>query len=269
MTAPVSATANCTVANYGSTYRCSGIPGAAASIARAMLAPLAAMAMLLPAVGHAADDYLESEKAFRFSARMIDKATAEVRYEIAPGYYMYREQFVFKAQRAQLGTPAIPRGKVKFDETFAKNVESYRDSGAIRIPVEASGPFTLEASAQGCADAGLCYSPMASSERLDPSDVPAVGDAATLAASDSEMGRIEATLQSGKLLGLGLAFTPCVLPMMPILSSIIVSERATGSRSRGLALSASYSLGMTIVYTLLGVAAGLAGEGLAAALQNP
>jgi thiol:disulfide interchange protein DsbD len=278
MTVTMTATANHTAADNASTGRGGGIPGSAAWIARAMLALLAAMAMQFPAMVHAADDYLEPEKAFRFSARMIDKATAEVRYEIAPGYYMYREQFVFKVRGAQLGKPDIPPGKVKFDETFAKNVESYRDSVAIRIPVEASGPFTLEASAQGCADAGLCYSPMASSEQLDPADAPAGGAAATLAAPDSEMGRIEAALQSGKLLailplflllGLGLAFTPCVLPLMPILSSIIVGERATGSRSRGLALSASYSLGMAIVYTLLGVAAGLAGEGLAAALQNP
>ena len=96
------------------TGRRGGFAGAA-WIARAMLSLLAAMAMLFPAVVHAADDYLEPEKAFRFSARMIDKATAEVRYEIAPGYYMYREQFVFKAQGAQLGKPAIPPGKLKFD----------------------------------------------------------------------------------------------------------------------------------------------------------
>ena len=261
-----------------------GIARPAAWIARAMLALLATMAMLFPAFGHAADEYLKPEQAFRFSARMIDAANVEVRYEIAPGYYMYREQFAFKARDAQLGTPAIPPGKVKYDETFAKNVESYRGSVAIRIAVQASGPFTLEATAQGCADAGLCYSPMTSSARLDPADAPAGGAAATGAAppsgaaSDSEMGRIEAALHSGKLLailplflllGLGLAFTPCVLPMMPILSSIIVGEREPRSRSRGLALSASYSLGMAIVYTLLGVAAGLAGEGLAAALQNP
>jgi thiol:disulfide interchange protein DsbD len=84
---------------------------------------------------------------------------------------------------------------------------------------------------------------------------------------------LEAALKSGKLLvilplfallGLGLSFTPCVLPMVPILSSIIVGEGAQSSRSRGLLLSATYSLGMAIVYTALGVAAGLAGEGLAA-----
>ena len=256
----------------------------AAWIARVLLAPLAIMAMLLPAISQAAGEYLDPEQAFRFSARMVDQATVEVRYDIAPGYYMYREKFAFKAGGAQLQSPAFPPGKIKYDETFAKDVESYRSSVTIRVPVQASAPFTLEASSQGCADAGLCYSPMTSTARLDPADAPAASAAATgaaptaTAAPDSEMGRIEAALHSGKLLaimplflllGLGLAFTPCVLPMMPILSSIIVGERESGSRGRGLALSASYSLGMAIVYTMLGVAAGLAGEGLAAALQNP
>jgi thiol:disulfide interchange protein DsbD len=92
------------------------------------------------------------------------------------------------------------------------------------------------------------------------------------------LGRIESALKSGQLLviaplfllwGLGLAFTPCVLPMVPILSSIIVGEGAASSRSRGLILSIAYSLGMAIVYTGLGVAAGLVGEGLGAALQKP
>ncbi|MGZ8319254.1 MAG: protein-disulfide reductase DsbD [Telluria sp.] len=256
----------------------------AAWIARVLLAPLAIMAMLFPATGMAASDYLDPEQAFRFSARMVDQATVEVRYEIAPGYYMYREKFAFKAGGAQLQSPAFPPGKIKYDETFAKDVESYRNSVTIRIPVQASAAFTLESTAQGCADAGLCYSPMTSTARLDPADAPAASAAATgaappaTAAPDSEMGRIEAALHGGKLLaimplflllGLGLAFTPCVLPMMPILSSIIVGERESGSRGRGLALSASYSLGMAIVCTMLGVAAGLAGEGLAAALQNP
>ncbi len=242
---------------------------------RALLALLAMMAMLFGPAGYAAETYLEPEQAFSFSARMIDKTNVEVRYDIAPGYYMYRERFAFKARDARLGAPAIPPGKVKFDETFAKNVETYRGSVAIRMTVDAASPFVLEATAQGCADAGLCYSPMSSSAPLDPAGAAA---AAVTVAPDSDMGRIEAALHSGKLLailplflllGLGLAFTPCVLPMMPILSSIIVGERRPGERSRGLALSASYSLGMAIVYTLLGVAAGLAGEGLAAALQNP
>uniref|UniRef100_UPI001F3CEF2C protein-disulfide reductase DsbD n=1 Tax=Rugamonas aquatica TaxID=2743357 RepID=UPI001F3CEF2C len=107
---------------------------------------------------------------------------------------------------------------------------------------------------------------------------PLAAPVAAAAAPADDAGRLAAALKSGKLLvilplfallGLGLSFTPCVLPMVPILSSIIVGEGERSSRGRGLLLSATYSLGMAIVYTILGVAAGLAGEGLAAALQNP
>ncbi len=106
----------------------------------------------------------------------------------------------------------------------------------------------------------------------------ASGNAVTPDSADSESGRIESSLKGGKLLvimplflllGLGLAFTPCVLPMVPILSSIIVGEGTKASRRRGFLLSVTYALGMALVYTALGVAAGLAGEGLAATLQNP
>jgi len=246
---------------------------------------LAAVALLAGTFAQAADNYLEPEAAFKFSARMLDAKTAEVSYAIADGYYMYRERFAFKADGARLGTPLIPKGKIHFDETFQKNVETYRNAVAIRVPVDAAGPFMLTATGQGCADQGLCYPPMQSSIKLDPAIVSAstavssgTTDAAPAAPPDAETGRIEASLNSGKLLaivplflllGLGLAFTPCVLPMVPILSSIIVGDRAGAARGRGLLLSAIYSLGMAIVYTMLGVAAGLAGEGLAAALQNP
>jgi len=258
--------------------------------------------LLLAPLARAADDFLDPEAAFKFSARMLDAKTAEVSYAIAPGYYMYRERFHFNAEGAKLGTPAIPAGKIKFDDTFQKEVETYHDSVTIRIPVEAAGPFTLTVTGQGCADKGLCYPPMESTAKLTPAAVtagtsasapPAAASASASAlqskqakqsaqpaqaAPDSEMGKIEASLNSGRLLvilplflllGLGLAFTPCVLPMVPILSSIIVGDKNTSSRGRGLLLSVVYAFGMAIVYTIFGVAAGLAGEGLAAALQNP
>ncbi len=252
---------------------------------------VAVIACVIAPLSHAGDNFLEPEKAFRFSARMLDARTAEVTYDIADGYYMYHERFAFKADGAKLGQALIPKGKVKFDETFQKDVETHRKSVAITIPVEATGNFTLMATGQGCADQGLCYPPMESRATLSPvavggaltADLPggarttALGSAPASSA-DPEMGRIEASLRSGKLmailplfllLGLGLAFTPCVLPMVPILSSIIVGEGTHVSRGRGFTLSASYSLGMALVYTALGVAAGLVGEGLAAALQNP
>lgn len=252
-------------------------------IGRLAIFLLAAIALVLTPLVLADDHYLAPEVAFKFSARVIDAKTVEVNYLIADGYYMYRERFAFKADGARLGKEVIPPGKVKFDETFQKNVETYRGAVTISIPVEAYGPFTLTAVAQGCADAGLCYPPMESMlELTSVSDGKAnavITDAAV--ASDrlvgTETGRIEASLISGKLivivplfllLGLGLAFTPCVLPMVPILSAIIVGDGAGCSRGRSLLLSVAYALGMALVYTILGIAAGLAGEGLAASLQN-
>ncbi|WP_246860593.1 protein-disulfide reductase DsbD [Noviherbaspirillum sp. UKPF54] len=241
-------------------------------------------ALLSAPLSHAADDFLEPEKAFQFSAKMIDARTAEVTYKIADGYYMYRERFAFKAEGGKLGEPVIPPGKVKFDDTFQKNVEIYHREVTIRVPVEAEGSFTLTATGQGCADKGLCYAPMESQATLSTNgvgQVAAASGAVAAAAGDSqdtEMGRIEAALKSGRLvailplfllLGVGLSLTPCVLPMVPILSSIIVGEGSQVSRGRGLALSVAYSLGMALIYTALGVAAGLVGEGLAATLQNP
>jgi thiol:disulfide interchange protein DsbD len=285
---------------------------------------LVAFALVLVAVlqpAHAEDDFLPPEQAFRFSARPHDAKSVEVTFAIAPGYYLYREQFKFAATGATLGAPVIPAGKVKFDETFQKNVETYRNAISIVVPVEQAGAeFRLVVTSQGCADAGLCYPPMqsaaavaltgfggAGTARVDSSggDVtPAASTAAGAlapsnaapAAAPSESPGIEAVLRGGAfwsivgaffVAGLLLSLTPCVLPMLPIVSSIIVGQAGSApgpklagaggpsdvpsggvSRSRGFALAASYSFGMAVVYTAFGVFAGLAGEGLAAALQN-
>ncbi|HEY0488828.1 MAG TPA: protein-disulfide reductase DsbD [Telluria sp.] len=241
------------------------------------------------ATARAEEEFLDPSVAFKFSARMADPQTIAVTYEIADKYYMYREKFAFTATGATLGTPQMPAGKVKYDETFQKDVETYRNLVTITIPVQASGAFTLNATSQGCADAGLCYSPQEATVRLagsgggSPVSLPGLAAPVALApaegpAPQSELSGIASVLGGGKLLvilpafmllGLGLAFTPCVLPMVPILSSIIVGEGAQAKRSRGFILSVAYSLGMAVVYTGLGVAAGLVGEGLAATLQNP
>ncbi|MDF3035490.1 MAG: protein-disulfide reductase [Paucimonas sp.] len=237
-----------------------------------------------------AEDFLEPQVAFQFSARMADPKTVEVAYRIAEGYYMYREPFAFLAEGAVLGKAVLPAGKIKFDETFNKDVETYRHLIVIRMPVDAAGPFTLKATSQGCADKGLCYAPMESTARLDPGTAalsaapPLVSSTVDQGSSvvdgqdNSETGRLGRYLKEGNLLmivpvfmllGLGLAFTPCVLPLVPILSFIIVGEGQGVSRMRAFLLSLSYSLGMAVVYTALGIAAGLIGEGLSAQLQNP
>ncbi|GAA7768530.1 MULTISPECIES: protein-disulfide reductase DsbD [Cupriavidus] len=260
-------------------------------------------------VAHAAteDDFLPPEQAFRFAARQVDQKTVEVRFDVADGYYLYRERFSFAAQPAdvKLGKPEMPAGKVHFDETFGKDMETYRGAVVIKVPVEqapADGRWSLVVTSQGCADKGLCYPPMESIYKVGGSVLgnlfgdrgaaaqstpEAQAPAAVLPAPDraaptrsskvvDDTDRIANALASRNLaligalffgLGILLTFTPCVLPMVPILSSIVVGEHVT--RGRAFLVSLSYVLGMAVVYTTVGVAAGLAGEGLAAALQTP
>ncbi len=250
----------------------------------------AMMALLLSWLQPAmAEDFLDPEVAFKVNAVMLEPGVAEVTFTIADGYYLYRERLKFSSEQAKLGEPVLPKGKVKFDETFNKEVETYREKLVVRIPVQADKDFVLKVARQGCADLGLCYPPMesefplsvsastnAASANVAAGSAPSKAGAA--AATDNESSSISAALKSGKLvvilplffiLGLGLSLTPCVLPMVPILSFIIVGEGAGVSRMRGFLLSLAYVLGMSLVYTGMGVAAGLAGEGLAATLQNP
>ena len=196
----------------------------------------------------------------------------------------------------------IPAGKIEFDSNFNKNVEVLQGSLLIRVPVQPTGrDFRLRVAYQGCADKGLCYPPQTAFVDADARDgqllraqwrgedaapvtvsdavaVTAVTPVAPVAAPVSQTAKVESALKSGSLLtiagvflvaGLLLAFTPCVLPMVPILSSIIVGQGAPVSRWRGFSMALVYSLGMALVYTAFGVVAGLLGEGLAAALQNP
>ncbi|MBP0599122.1 protein-disulfide reductase DsbD [Herbaspirillum sp. LeCh32-8] len=251
-----------------------------------LLLPLAAV---LAPPAHAADDYLAPEQAFQLSARMLDAGTLELSYKIADGYYMYRDRFHFSAEGATLGEPQFPHGVTKYDENFQKEVETYHQAVAVRVPVSgAAGNFTVHAVSQGCADKGLCYPPMTLTLSMSSQAAGIVvkgvsGDAAAQgAAGGSDLDGIAAVLKSGRLwsilslffiLGVGLSFTPCVLPMVPILSSIIVGQQgganASGARARSFLLSVDYAIGMALVYTALGVAAGMLGEGLSAYLQNP
>ena len=254
------------------------------------LARLAAALWLLAcAPAWSAQEFLPPEQAFVVSARMLAADRAEVLVRIVPGYYAYREPLRFSATGATLGAAEIPPGKVKFDQNFQKNVETFRDDLRISVAIaRADGPFTLSVVSQGCADAGLCYPPMTSALRLDPAVlstvsgiaalVPGQADGAREAAGGFDGALVDRVLRSGRLwqvlgvffgLGLLLSLTPCVLPMLPILSSLIVGVEQKPTRWRGLGLAGAYSLGMALVYTALGLAAGLAGEGFAAALQTP
>jgi len=402
-----------------------------------------------------AEEFLDPEAAFKFSARALDAKTLEARWQIADGYYMYRNKFKFEVAGGTLGTPNLPAGKVKEDENFGE-VETYRKDVRIVLPIQrtpGTTAITLKSTAQGCADAGLCYTPQTTSVSIKlpalvaaavaapapitpppsaavpaasaapaasalaglrslggmemPKVLPpdeaflvaaAMGDAQTVkldytltpdtylyrdklafvvkspadvkvanvntptgeakndpnfdtpmevyhhhfsatltlsralaageklvleatwqgcneavgicyppinrdftlatatgataapvavasapavpaeAASESDTSKIERVLKGGSFwavvatffgFGLLLALTPCVFPMIPILSGIIAGQNKQLTKGSGFLLSLAYVLGMAITYALAGVGAALSGTLLSNALQNP
>jgi thiol:disulfide interchange protein DsbD len=239
-----------------------------------LLLPLIAC-LALPAW---AAEPLDPEQAYRYSVRAIDDHTVEARWDITDGYYMYREKFRFTAEPAtvKLGDPVFPAGHVKNDEFFGK-VETYRDSVAIRIPVEAGGAttFTLKAVSQGCWDEGICYPPTPQQAMADLTKIEAATPIATAAplpsaaaapaAEGDESSKISQLLKNGSFwliiasffgFGLLLSFTPCVFPMVPILSGIIVNHGHAVTHARAFWLSLAYVMGMAVTYAAVGVAAG-------------
>ena len=254
------------------------------SLLRALLL-LCALLLSLPAfaqlkLGGSTDNLLEPEKAFRFSARALDAGAVEVRFDIADGYYLYRERLRFAAEgnpAVRLGAPELPKGEKHKDEFFGES-ETYRKSLRVRIPVEGSGAFDLKVVSQGCADVGVCYVPMESRARLVLASAGARETQPgfspfSVSANDMEVARLfegNFGLVIASFLGFGLllAFTPCVLPMIPILSGIIAGEGGRLSKVRAFSLSLAYVLGMAVTYAIAGVAAAYSGTLLAAALQN-
>ena len=247
-----------------------------------------ALLLLLATLAHA-EEFLDPALAFQPTARAVDGQHIEVRFAIAKGYYLYRDKFRFAAEPATiaLGAPALPPGKEKRDDTFG-TVEVYYHAVTVVLPVErnSSGPLTLtlNITSQGCADAGICYPPQQQRLSLqlpDPATEPIIAAPAGQDAGADESGRIAQLFRNsgfwllvGSFFGFGLllSLTPCVFPMIPILSSIIVGSGRDGhgvSHARGFSLSLAYVLGMAITYAAAGVAAGLTGTLLATALQNP
>jgi len=246
---------------------------------------------LLCALAGAAE-LLPPAQAFRPSAVAVDGQTVEVRFDIADGYYLYRDKFRFSVQpdTVRLGPPVFPQGKGKMDDTFGQ-VEVYYREVAIRLPVErnSSGtlPLVLQVTSQGCADLGVCYPPQKQTVSVelfdspDPSAVPVAppGVEATDTGGD-ESGRIAAMLANASSwwvvasffgFGLLLSLTPCTFPMLPILSGIILGAGRGGrpvSRGRAFALSLVYVLGMAVTHAAAGVAAGLTGTLISNVLQN-
>jgi thioredoxin:protein disulfide reductase len=246
-----------------------------------------------PLAAATSSELLEPEQAFKLAVGMFDPRTVEVQFQIANGYYMYRDKFGFAvaAGDGKLGAAEFPPGEIKKDEFFG-TVETYRKQLAIRLPLDRNAT-ALDVTSQGCADVGVCYPPLTQRVELRASgwsQPRAAGLAPPLSGARlagrevqsapaivSDEVRFEQALTSGNLFltlaiffgaGILLAFTPCVLPMIPILSGIIVGEGSDIGKARAFVLSAAYVIGMATTYTLIGVIAALSGSLVSAALQN-
>lgn len=235
-------------------------------------------------LGQEEEEFLHPDEAFMFRAYPNDDAgTITAEWVIADGYYLYKEQFQFEVvgdASVTLGEPQFPEGKIHTDEFFGEQ-EVYYQQVAVTVPVqgEAGTAFELRVRYQGCADAGLCYPPQFKTVNLEvPEGDAATADGASSANTNlSEQDQLARLITTGNIawvmlafigFGLLLTFTPCVLPMVPILSSIIVGQENMTTR-KAFVLSVVYVLAMALTYTIAGVLAGLFGANLQAMFQNP
>jgi thioredoxin:protein disulfide reductase len=224
-----------------------------------------------------ADEFLPVDEAFRLAATADGPDRVRLTWQIAEGYYLYRSKLQASATgtTVQTGRLNLPAGKSKTDEYFGTQEVYYQELVAT-LPVARSAastePVALEVTYQGCADAGLCYPP---ETRQMSVVLPAGGSTGGFV---SEQDRLAALIRDGSLplvlvtffgLGLLLAFTPCVLPMVPILSGIIAGQGPHVTTARAFLLSATYVLGMACTYTIAGALFAAAGQQVQAVFQQP
>jgi len=267
--------------------------------------PLVTVLLIVISNAFAAPEFLPPEKAFQAEATWVTN-TNDVELEIFPakGYYIYQESLHFKMgsepNKLELVKVSLPAGIEKFDETFQKRMQVYKQAFLLTLDkkAEIGKPLYLEMELQGCAEAGICYPPMTLKFLLAGPGVKAgpipevLGEAGASNTIKKEfslmdvwrerddvnaISRFLGNTPTGYLfiaffiLGLALAFTPCVLPMLPILSSIVFGTQGKQSINKGRAslLAAAYVLGMACVYALAGVLMAALGGSVQRALQSP
>ncbi len=266
---------------------------------------LIALLVLLSTQVFAAQDFLPPEKAFRVEATWLDNSNQiEVEFIPAKGYYIYQESLKFdvgtEASKLYKISPVLPLGIEKFDETFQKKLQVYKQPLMVLLAVKPvdGKPIHAEITLQGCAEAGICYPPMTlkfllTGPGVKAAPIPEVLDSAkNIEKTQGEfsladlwrerddvnaISRFLANTSTAYLflaffvLGLALAFTPCVLPMLPILSSIIFDSQGgkTISKGRASLLALSYVLGMALIYALAGTLMAALGGSVQRVLQSP
>lgn len=233
------------------------------------------------------DEFLSPDVAFQLDLAAKDANNLTANFKIVPGYYLYKQRIKFVIKDAATGkidAIDLPTGDIKDDPNFGKQEVYHHDFAANIKLASANNPtknLTIQATYQGCSEKGLCYAPQTKTFNLglNGTGLQTNIDAASGALSNDD--KTTQALKSGNLwlviagffaAGLLLSFTPCVLPMIPILSSIIVGSQSMQkhpSKLHAFGLSVAYVLGMALSYTLAGVAAGLSGNLLSQSLQNP
>ncbi|GAA4361302.1 protein-disulfide reductase DsbD [Kangiella marina] len=242
------------------------------------------------------EELLKVDEAFKLSVDIVDDKVL-VKFDIAEGYYMYSERLDITSPDAKLGPANIPEGKEKDDPYLGLTQVHYTFLEASAPIIEAQGEFTLAVDYQGCAEDRLCYPPTTTEVQLshlvggkNPTNSSKATDASNAAQAPSSASGQAASgyvseqqqhsdhlLQSSLasnffyflLLGIGLAFTPCVFPMMPIISGIIAGQGKDITTRKAFGLSLTYTQAMAIVYTILGIVVALAGQSISGYFQDP
>ncbi|AVD65633.1 protein-disulfide reductase DsbD [Serratia sp. CY49633] len=232
--------------------------------------PQAAQASLFAPKG--GSQFVPVDQAFAFDFKQ-QGSQVTLNWQIRPGYYLYRQQIKLVPQQATLGAFTLPEGLSHKDEFFGE-VAIFKQQLNLQVPLQqAAANASLSVTYQGCAEAGFCYPP---ETRIIPLDAVSAGDVAPLPAAAPAPTEQPATPASlpfsplwALLIGIGIAFTPCVLPMYPLISGIILGRDRPQSSGRILALAVVYVQGMALTYTLLGLVVAAAGLQFQAALQHP
>ncbi len=270
------------------------------------LAKFAIFFLVMAAQVFAAPDFLPPEKAFKAEATWLENSN-EIEIEIIPakGYYIYQESLRFQLGiepgKLTAAQASLPLGVEKFDETFQKKMQVYKQEFLLTLSrkAELGKPLYLDLELQGCAEAGICYPPMTlkfmlAGPGVRAGPIPEVLESASAIQSKASagiglmelwrerddvnaIGRFLEGTPTGYLflaffvLGLALAFTPCVLPMLPILSSVVFGTAGNRAISKGRAvlLASAYVLGMACMYALAGVLMAALGGSVQRALQSP
>ena len=236
--------------------------------------------------GNSLHDFLPVDEAFKPMIIPLDGNTVEVSIQVAPGYYLYKDKISadIQSDRVQLGRLDLPVGEMKNDEYFG-DMEVYHQDVFANLPLVRATPESMDLDIalnyQGCADGGICYPPTTRTLNITLPVATAVSALAAVsgrAPPVTQQSKLERVITGSSIwvtvgvffaAGLGLAFTPCVLPMVPILSGIIAGEGENVSSSRGFMLALTYVMGMALVYTAAGVGAAAAGLQLQATFNQP